>query len=89
MTAVTHFCVTSCPGAGRMEPRARGGYSILGDQALPGQVPRGCSDLAQPAAGSIGKACRTRTPLIYFLEAREHHYQAIWPVIILEDHRER
>ena len=36
----------------------------------------------------LREACRTRTPLIYFLEAREHHYQAIWPVIILEDHRE-
>ena len=31
-------------------------------------------------------ACRTRTPLIYFREVSEHHYQAIWPVIILEDH---
>ncbi len=36
----------------------------------------------------LREACRTRTPLIYFLEAREHHYQAIWPVIILEDHPE-
>ena len=36
----------------------------------------------------LREACRTRTPLIYFLEAREHHYQAIWPVIIIEDHRE-
>jgi putative restriction endonuclease len=33
-------------------------------------------------------AWRTRTPLIYFREVHEHHYQAIWPVIILEDHQE-
>ena len=33
-------------------------------------------------------AWRTRTPLIYFREVHEHHYQAIWPVIILEDHPE-
>ena len=36
----------------------------------------------------LREACRTRTPLIYFLEIHEHHFQAIWPVIILEDHPE-
>ena len=33
-------------------------------------------------------ACRTRTPLIYFREVHDSHYQAIWPVIVLEDHPE-
>jgi putative restriction endonuclease len=36
----------------------------------------------------LREACRTRTPLIYFLETRKHRYQAIWPVIVLEDHPE-
>jgi len=31
---------------------------------------------------------RTRTPFIYFKEVQCHYYQAIWPVIILEDHPE-
>jgi putative restriction endonuclease len=34
----------------------------------------------------LREAFRTRTPLILFLEIHEHHYQAVWPVIILEDH---
>lgn len=34
----------------------------------------------------LREACRTRTPLIYFREVQEHHYQAIWPVIVLEDY---
>ncbi len=34
----------------------------------------------------LREACRTRTPLIYFREVHDGHYQAIWPVIILEDH---
>jgi putative restriction endonuclease len=33
----------------------------------------------------LREACRTRTPLIYFNEVRNHHFQAIWPLIILED----
>ncbi len=33
-------------------------------------------------------ALRTRTPLIYFKEVHNHRYQAIWPVIVLEDHPE-
>ncbi|MGA2640528.1 MAG: HNH endonuclease [Spirochaetia bacterium] len=36
----------------------------------------------------LREASRTRTPLVYFREVHEHHYQAIWPVIILEDHPE-
>ena len=36
----------------------------------------------------LREACRTRTPLIYFKEVHEHRYQAIWPVIVLEDHPE-
>ncbi len=36
----------------------------------------------------LREAWRTRAPLIYFREVSNHQYQAIWPVIILEDHRE-
>jgi len=36
----------------------------------------------------LREAFRTRTPLIYFREVHDSHYQAIWPVIILEDHPE-
>ncbi len=36
----------------------------------------------------LREACRTRTPLVYFREVRQHNYQAIWPVIILEDQPE-
>jgi putative restriction endonuclease len=36
----------------------------------------------------LREACRTRTPLIYFKEVLDSHYQAIWPVIVLEDHPE-
>ena len=34
------------------------------------------------------EAMRTRTPMIYFKEIQAHRYQAIWPVIVLEDHPE-
>lgn len=30
-------------------------------------------------------AMRTKTPLVYFKEVEGHRYQAIWPVIVLED----
>ncbi len=33
----------------------------------------------------LREAMRTRTPLIYFKEILGHRYQAIWPVIVLED----
>jgi putative restriction endonuclease len=36
----------------------------------------------------LREACRTRTPLICFREVHDSHYQAIWPVIVLEDHPE-
>jgi putative restriction endonuclease len=36
----------------------------------------------------LREAWRTRMPLIYIREVSEHHFQAIWPVIILEDHPE-
>lgn len=36
----------------------------------------------------LREASRTRTPLIYFREVHDAHYQAIWPVMILEDHPE-
>jgi len=37
----------------------------------------------------LRNAMRTRTPLIYFREVQSHRYQAIWPVIVLEDVQER
>lgn len=33
----------------------------------------------------LREAMRTRTPMIYFKEIQAHRYQAIWPVIVLED----
>jgi putative restriction endonuclease len=36
----------------------------------------------------LREALRTRTPLIYFREVHDSHYQAIWPVMVLEDHPE-
>jgi putative restriction endonuclease len=36
----------------------------------------------------LREAYRTRTPLIYFREVHDSNYQAIWPVIVLEDHSE-
>lgn len=33
----------------------------------------------------LREAMRTRTPLIYFTEVYEHYYQAIWPIIIIQD----
>ena len=33
----------------------------------------------------LREACRTRTPLIYFKEVLAHRFQAIWPIMILED----
>jgi putative restriction endonuclease len=35
----------------------------------------------------LRESCRTRTPLIYFKEVHDHHYQALWPMIVLDDHR--
>jgi len=36
----------------------------------------------------LREAFRTRTPLVYFREVHDSYYQAIWPVIVLEDHPE-
>jgi putative restriction endonuclease len=33
----------------------------------------------------LREAMRTRTPLIYFKAVRPYHYQAIWPLIIIDD----
>jgi len=33
-------------------------------------------------------AWKARVPLIYFQEVHNHRYQAIWPVVVLEDHPE-
>jgi putative restriction endonuclease len=35
------------------------------------------------------QAFETRTPLIFFKEVYTHHYQAIWPVLIIEDYPEQ
>ncbi len=37
----------------------------------------------------LRNAMRTRTPLVYFKEMDGHRYQAIWPVIVLDDMPER
>ena len=33
----------------------------------------------------LREAMRTRTPLIYFIEVYNHYYQAVWPLIIIQD----
>lgn len=33
----------------------------------------------------LREALRTRTPLIYFTEIYTHYYQAVWPLIIIQD----
>lgn len=33
----------------------------------------------------LRNAMRTRTPLVYFKEMEGHRYQAVWPVIVLDD----
>jgi len=33
----------------------------------------------------LREAMRTRTPLIYFVELYNHFYQAVWPLIIIQD----
>lgn len=44
------------------------------------------SDPNQRDNRNMRLALETRTPLIFFKEVRNHLYQAIWPVLIIEDH---
>jgi len=34
---------------------------------------------------ALREACRLHVPLLYFLEVRDHLYQAVWPVYIIDD----
>lgn len=43
------------------------------------------SDAGHRDNAGLRNALRARVPLIYFKEVQGHRYQAIWPVIILED----
>ncbi len=43
-------------------------------------------DYNHRANRGLREAMRTRTPLIYFKEVHSHRYQAIWPMMILEDY---
>lgn len=59
----------------------------LGDDGLLTYAYRGTDPEHRDNKG-LREAFRTRTPLVYFKEVQNHRYQAIWPVIILEDHPE-
>ena len=65
----------------------RGPYRLddIGDDGLLTYAYRGTDPNHRDNVG-LRKAYRTRTPLIYFKEVHDHRYQAIWPVIVLEDH---
>jgi hypothetical protein len=56
----------------------------IGDDGLLTYAYRGTDPNHRDNVG-LRKAYRTRTPLIYFKEVHDHRYQAIWPVIVLED----
>ena len=59
----------------------------IGDDGLLTYAYRG-KDADHRDNKGLRKACLTRTPLIYLKEVYDSHYQAIWPVIVLEDHPE-
>jgi putative restriction endonuclease len=67
----------------------RGPYRLddVGEDGLLTYAYRGFDPEHRDNAG-LREAFRTRTPLIYFKEVRDSRYQAIWPVIILADHRD-
>jgi putative restriction endonuclease len=67
----------------------RGPYRLddIGDDGLLTYAYRGTDPEHRDNRG-LREAWRTRTPLIYFKEVQDHRYQAIWPVILLEDHPE-
>jgi len=67
----------------------RGPYHLddIGEDGLLTYAYRGNDPNLRDNIG-LREAFRTRTPLIYFKEVHDHRYQAIWPVIVLEDYPE-
>ncbi len=67
----------------------KGPYALddIGDDGMLTYAYRGTDPEHRDNRG-LREALRTRTPLIYFKEIQGHRYQAIWPVIILQDHPE-
>lgn len=67
----------------------KGPYRLdeIGDDGMLTYAYRGTNKDHHDNVG-LRHAMTTRTPLIYFKEIQGHHYQAIWPVIVLEDHPE-
>lgn len=68
----------------------KGPYDLddIGDDGLLTYAYRGTDPMHRDNRG-LREAMRTRTPLIYFKEVHGHRYQAIWPVIVLEDFPEQ
>lgn len=66
---------------------ARGPYKLddIGDDGILTYAYRGTDPNHRDNVG-LRRAWKTRTPLVYFKEVANHHYQAIWPVIVIEDH---
>lgn len=64
----------------------KGPYKLddIGDDGLVTYAYRGTDPDHRDNRG-LREAMRTRTPLIYFKEVQNHKYQAIWPVIIIDD----
>ncbi|MDX9898727.1 MAG: HNH endonuclease [Spirochaetia bacterium] len=67
----------------------KGPYDLddIGDDGLLVYAYRGTDKDHRDNRG-LRQAMRTRTPLIYFKEVHNHRYQAIWPVMILDDYPE-
>jgi len=72
-----------------MTTAQKGPYDLddIGDDGILVYAYRGTDGNHRDNRG-LREAMRTRTPLIYFKEVHNHHYQAIWPVMILSDHPE-
>ena len=66
--------------------RANGPYELddIGDDGVLTYAYRGADPEHRDNVG-LRRAWKTRTPLVYFKEVANHHYQAIWPVIVIED----
>ncbi len=64
----------------------KGPYQLddIGDDGLVTYAYRGTDPDHRDNRG-LRDAMRTRTPLVYFKEVQNHKYQAIWPVIIIDD----
>jgi len=65
----------------------KGPYDLdeIGNDGMLTYAYRGTDPNHRDNAG-LREAHRTRTPLVYFKEVHAHRYQAIWPVMVLEDH---